>query len=160
MQIEEVKVEAVTNFIYLFFWQILFLGAPKSLQMVTAAMTLKHACSLEESFDKPRQDVPKQRHHFIDKGLFGESYGFYSCHAWMELDHKESWVWKTDAFEVWCWRRFLRVPWTSRRSNQSILKEINFEYLLEGLLLKLTLQYFVHLMRRANLLEKTRCWER
>ena len=61
---------------------------------------------------------------------------------------------KIDAFELWCWKRLLRVPWTARRSNQSILKEINPEYLLEGLLLKLKLQYFGHLMQRVDSLEK------
>ena len=63
---------------------------------------------------------------------------------------------KIDAFELWCWRRLLRVPWTARRANQSILKEISLEYSLEGLMLKLKLQYFGHLMRRADLCEKTR----
>ena len=63
--------------------------------------------------------------------------------------------WRIDAFEVWCWRRLLRVPWTARRSNQSILMEINPEYSLEGLMLKLKLQHFGHLMRRTNSLEKT-----
>ena len=73
----------------------------------------------------------------------------------------ESWTikkaehWRIDAFELWCWRSLLRVPWTSRRSNQSILKEINPEYSLEGLILKLKLQYFGHLIWRTNLLEKT-----
>ena len=62
---------------------------------------------------------------------------------------------KIDAFELWCWRRLLRVPWTARRSNQSILKEISPEYSLEGLMLKLKLQYFGHLMRRVDSLEKT-----
>ena len=62
---------------------------------------------------------------------------------------------RIDAFELWCWRRLLRVPWTARRSNQSILKEINPEYSLKGLMLKLKLQYSVHLMQRANSLEKT-----
>ena len=62
---------------------------------------------------------------------------------------------RTDAFELWCWRRFLRVPWTARRSNQSILKEINPGISLEGMMLKLKLQYFGHLMRRVDLLEKT-----
>ena len=62
---------------------------------------------------------------------------------------------RIDAFELWCWRRLLRVPWTARRSNQSILKEINPEYSLEGLMLKLKLQYFDHLIQRANSLEKT-----
>ena len=67
---------------------------------------------------------------------------------------------RTDAFELWCWRRLLRVPWTTKRTNQSILKEINPEYSLEGLMLKLELQYFGHLMQRAHSLEKTLCWER
>ena len=62
---------------------------------------------------------------------------------------------RIDAFELWCWRRLLRVPWTPRRSNQSILKEISPEYSLEGLMLKLKLQYFDHLMQKANSLEKT-----
>ena len=64
-------------------------------------------------------------------------------------------AWRISAFELWCWRRLLRVPWTAKRSNQSILKQINPEYSLEGLMLKLKLQYFGHLMRRANSLEKT-----
>ena len=74
----------------------------------------------------------------------------YRCESWT-IKKAESW--KTDAFKLWCWRRFLRVPWMARRSNQSILKEINPEYSLEGLMLKL--QYFGHLMWRANSLEKT-----
>ena len=81
-----------------------------------------------------------------------------SSHVQMwELDHKEGWAPKVEhyAFKVWCWRRLLRVPWTARRSNQSILKEINPEYSLEGLRLKLKLQYFVHLMQRADSSEKT-----
>ena len=81
-----------------------------------------------------------QRHFFANKCLSSQSYGFSSSYVWMwELDYKESWVPKIDAFELWCWRRLLRVPWTARRSNQSILKEINPEYSLEGLMLKLKL---------------------
>ena len=72
-----------------------------------------------------------------------------------ESDIKKSEHWRIDASELWCWRRLLKVPWTVRRSNQSILKEINPEYPLEGLMRKLKLQYFGHLMRRANSLEKT-----
>ena len=68
---------------------------------------------------------------------------------------KKAEQWRIDAFELWCWRRLLRVPWTARRSNQSILKEISPEYSFEGLKLKLKLQYFGHLMRRPDLLEKT-----
>ena len=71
-----------------------------------------------------------------------------------ELDHKESLAPRIDAFELWCWRRLLRVPWTARRSNESILKEISPEYSLEGLMLKLKLQYFDHLMQRSDSLEK------
>ena len=75
----------------------------------------------------------------------------YGCESWTI---KKADSWKIDAFE-WCWRRLLRVPWTARRSNQSILKEISPEYSLEGLMLKLKLQYFGHLMRRTDSLEKT-----
>ena len=76
----------------------------------------------------------------------------YECESYTI---KEAECQKIDAFELWCWRRFLSVPWTARRSNQSILKEINPEYSLEGLMLKLKLQYFGHLIRRADSVEKT-----
>ena len=76
----------------------------------------------------------------------------YGCESWT-INKAESQ--RIDAFELWCWRRLLRVPWTARRSNQSIVKEISPEYSLEGLMLKLKLQYFGHLMQRANSLEKT-----
>ena len=100
--------------------------------------------------------IKKPRHHFADKGPHSQSYGFSSSHVQMwELDPKKTLQWRTDAFELWCWRRLLRVLWTARRSNQSILKEINPEYSLEGLMLKLKLQYFGHLMQRADSLEKT-----
>ena len=91
------------------------------------------------------------------KGPYSQSYGFSSSHVWMwELDQKESYKhWRTDAFELRCWRRLLTVPWTTRTSNRSILKEISPEYSLEGLRLKLKLQYFVHLISRTDSLEKT-----
>ena len=76
----------------------------------------------------------------------------YGCESWTI---KKAECQRIDAFELWCWRRFLRVPWTAKRSNQSILKEISPEYSLEGPMLKLTLQYFDHLMRRIDSLEKT-----
>ena len=76
----------------------------------------------------------------------------YGCESWTI---KKVECWRIDAFELWCWRRLLRVPWTARRSNQFILKDISPEYSLEGLMLKLKLQYFGHLMWRTNLLEKT-----
>ena len=76
----------------------------------------------------------------------------HGCESWTIKKAERQ---RIDAFELWCWRRLLKVPWTARRSNQSILKEINPEYSLEGLMLKLKLQYFGHLMRRGNSLEKT-----
>ena len=76
----------------------------------------------------------------------------YGCESWTIRKAKRQ---RIDAFELWCWRRLLRVPWTARRSNQSILKENSPEYLLEGLMLKLKLQYFGHLMGRVDSLEKT-----
>ena len=100
----------------------------------------------EKSNDQPRQHIKKQRHHFADKGLYSQSYGFSSSHVQMwELDHKEkAECWRIDAFELLCWRILLTVPWTPRKSNQLILKEINPEYSLEALMLKL--QYFGYLM--------------
>ena len=138
-QIEGDKMETVTDFIFL---------DSKSLQMVTATMKLKDACCLEENYDKPRQHIKKQRHHFCQqKSIYSQSYGFpvvmYRCERWTI---KKAECQRIDAFELWCWRRLLRVPWSTRRSNQSILKDISPEYSLEGLTLKLKLQYFGHLM--------------
>ena len=76
----------------------------------------------------------------------------YGCESWITKKAESRII---DAFELWCWKRLLRVPWTARRSNQSILKEISPEYSLEGLMLKLKLQYFGHLMQRIDSLEKT-----
>ena len=92
----------------------------------------------------------------LTKVHISQSYGFSSSHVQMECwAIKKAEHQRIDAFELWCWRRLLRVPWTPRRSNQSILKEINPECSLEGLMLKLNLQYFGHLIRRTNSLEKT-----
>ena len=137
--------------------QTLFWGAPKSLQMVIAAMKLKDAYSLEGKLWQPRQHIKKQRHYFVNKGLSSQGYGFSGSHVWIwELDYKESWAPKNWCFELWCWRRLLRVPWTTRRSNQSILKEISPGCSLEGLMLKLKLQYFSHL----TYWKRPWCWER
>ena len=107
-------------------------------------------------YDQPRQHIRKQRHYFANKGPSSQGYGFSSSHVWMwELDNKKAEHQRTDAFELWCWTRLLRVPWTARGSNQSILKEIRPEYSLEGLMLKLKLQYFGYLMQRTDSLEKT-----
>ena len=138
--------ETVADFI---FW------APKSLQMVIAAMKLKDT-PWKVSYDQLRQHIKKQRHYFVNKVPYNQGYGFSSGHVWMwELDYKEIWLRRIDAFEPLHWRRLLRVPWTARRSNQSILKEINPGCSLKGLMLKLKLQYFGHLMWRADSLEKT-----
>ena len=125
---------------------------------MTSAFSWQNSISLwPVSFhDHPRQHVKKQRHYFANKDRSSQGYGFSSRHVWMwELDYKERWAQRIDAFELWCWRRFLRVPWTARRSNQSILKEISPECSLEGLKLKLKLQYFGHLIQRADSSEKT-----
>ena len=106
---------------------------------------------------KFRQHIKKQRHYFADKGPSSQSFVFfpvvmYGCESW---NIKKAECRRIDAFELWCWRRLLRVPWTARRSNQSILKEISPVCSLEGLTLKLKLQYFGHLMQRADSFEKT-----
>ena len=99
-------------------WQTFLSWAPKSLQMMTAAMKLKDPCSLKGSYDKPRQHIKKQRHHLANKGPYSQSYGFCSSHVRMwELHHKEGWALKIDVFKLWCWRRHLRVRWTARKST-------------------------------------------
>ena len=111
----------------------------------------------KESYGQPRQGIKKQRHHFVNKGPSSQGYGFSSSHVWCEgwtikkTEHR--WI---DAFELWCWTRvrLLWVLWHTRGSNQSILKEINHECSLEGLMLKLKLQYFGHLMWRADSYKK------
>ena len=124
--------------------------------MLTAAMKLKDACSLEKkTYDQPRQHIKKQRHYFANKGPYSKvmvsPVVMYRCGSW---NIQKAECRRIDAFELWCWRRLLRVPWTERGSNQSILKEISPEYSLEGLMLKLKFQYFGHLMRRTDSLEK------
>ena len=112
--------------------------------------------SWKKSYDQPRQHIKKQRHYFANKGPSSYSYislvVMYGCESWTikEAEHQ-----RIDTFELWCWRGLLRVPWTARRSSQSVLKQISPEYSLEGLMLKLKLQCFGHLMRRTDSLEKT-----
>ena len=119
-------------------------------------MKLKNACCLEEKQWQNQTAFKKQGHYFANKGPSSQSYGFpvvmYGCESWTI---KKAECRRTDAFELWYWRRRLRVPWTAKRSNQSILREISPEYSLEGLMLKLKLQYFGHLMQRADSSEKT-----
>ena len=110
--------------------------------------------SWQESDDKPRLCVENQRHCSADKGPYSQGCGLpsghYSCESWTtkKAEHQS-----IDAFGLWCWRRLLKVPWTARRSNQSILRELNPEYSLEGL--KLKLQYFGHLTQTDNSVEKS-----
>ena len=110
----------------------------------------------KKSYDQHRWHIEKQRHHFANKGPSSQGYGFpvvmYGCETWTV---KKAESWRIDAFELWCWRRPLRVPWAVRRSNQSILKEISPGCSLEGLMLKLKLQYFGHVMQRVDSLKKT-----
>ena len=110
----------------------------------------------KESYDQPTQHIQKQRHYFANKGLSVKAMVFpvvmYGCESWTV---KKAECQRIGAFELWCWRRLLQVPWTARRSNQSILKETSLGCSLEGLMLKLKFQYFGHLMQRVDSLEKT-----
>ena len=145
-QIDGATVETVADFI---FW-----GAPKSLQMVITTMKLR--CLLLgrklmtnlDSILKSRNITLSTKVCLVKAMVFPVV--MYGCESWTikKAEHQ-----RIDAFELWCWRRLLRVSWTARRSNQSILKEISREYSLEGLMLKL--QYFGHLLWRSNSLEKT-----
>ena len=137
-------------------WQTLIFWPPKSLQMVTAAMKLR--CLLLgrkvmtnlDSILKIR-DITLLTKFRLVKAMFFPVV-MYGCESWTV---KKAESWRNDAFGLWCWRRLLRVPWTARRSNQSILKEISPGCSFEGLMLKVKLQYFGHLMWRVDSLEKT-----
>ena len=149
-EIDGETVETVSDFI---FW------VPKSLQMVTAAMRLKDAYSLEgklwkvmtnlDSVFKSRDITFPTKVRLVKAMVFPVV--MYGCESWTV---KKAECQRIDAFELWCWRRLFRVPWTARRSNQSIVK-ISPGISLEGMTLKLKLQYFGHLMRRVDSLEKT-----
>ena len=110
----------------------------------------------KKSYDQPRQHIKKQRHTLPTKVSLVKVMVFpvvtYGCESWTIKKAERR---RIDAFELWCWRRLLRVPWTARRPNQSILEEITPEYSLEGWMLKLELHYFGHLMRRTDSLELT-----
>ena len=110
----------------------------------------------KKSYDQPRQNIKKQRHYFANKGPSSQSYGFSSSHVWMwELDYKESWVPKNWSFWTVVLEKTLESPLDSKTSSQSILKEISTEHSLEGMMLKLKLQYFGYLMGRVDSFEKT-----
>ena len=117
------KVETVADFI--------FLGS-KTTADCDCSHEIKSLTPWKKSYDKTRQHIKRQRHHFVGKGLYSQSYGFSSSCVWMwELYHKESWAPKNWCFQTVALGRLLRVSWTARRSNQSILKEISPEYSLE-----------------------------
>ena len=140
--------EKVTDFI--------FLGS-KIIEDGDCSHEIKRGLLLGWKTDQPRHHIKMQRHYFANKGPSSHRYGFSSSHVWMwELDYKESWVPKNWCFWTVVLEKTLEVPWTARKSNQSILKEISPEYSLEGLMLKLKLQYFGYLMQRTDSLEKTR----
>ena len=115
----------------------------------------------KKSYDQPKQHIKKQRHYLANKGPSSQNYVFsgshYGCESWTL---KKAECQRIDDFELWCWRRCFESPWTARRSNQSMLKKISPEYSWEGLMLKLKLQYFGHLIGRADSLEKTLMLER
>ena len=133
-----------------------FWGAPKSLQMAAAAMKLRHlllgrkAMTNLDSILTSRDITLSTKLCIVKTVVFQQL--CYGCESWTVKKAERP---RIDAFELWCWRRLLRVPWTARRTNQSILKEISPEYSLEGLMLKLKVQSFGHLMRRTDSLEKT-----
>ena len=138
-------------------WETLFLGAPQSLQMVIALMKLKDVCSLEEKLMTNLDSILKNRDiTLLTKVCLVKAMVFpvviYECESWTVKKAERR---RMEAFELWCWRSLLQVPQTARRSNQSILKEISPWCSLEGVMLKLKLQYFGHLMRRADSLEKS-----
>ena len=134
--------------------QTLFFWAPKITTDGDCSHEIKRRLFLGRKAMTNLDSILKKRHYFASKGPSCQSCGFSSSYAWMwKLDHKEAEHRRIDAFELWCWRRLLRVPWTARSSKESILKEINHEYSLERLRLKL--QYFGHLMQRVDSLEKT-----
>ena len=145
-QIEGGKVEIVADFIF---------GGSKITGDDECSMKVMLS-SWKESYDKPGQCIKKQRHHFADKGPYSQSDGFSSSHVRMwELDHKEGWALKNWCFQTVVLEKTLQSPLDSKEVNQSILREINFEYSLEGLMLKMKRQYFGHLIWRADSLEKT-----
>ena len=130
-------------------WQTLFFGAPKLLQMVTAAMKLKDACSLEGN-------IKNQRHYFANKGPSGQSYGFSSSHVWMwELDYKESWAPKNWCFWTVVLEKTLESPLDCKEIKSVHPKGSQSRIFIRRMMLKLKLQYSGHLMWRIDSLEKT-----
>ena len=137
-QIEGEKMEVVTNF--------LLLGS-KITTDGDCSHEIRRQLLLAKKAVSNLDSVLKNRHYSADKGPYSQGYGLpsshYGCESWTL---KKAECQRIDAFKLWCWRRLLKVPWSARRSNHSVSREINPEYSLEGLMLKLKLQYFGHLM--------------
>ena len=137
-------------------WQTLFFGFQNSdcsHEIKRRLLLGRKAVTNLDSILRGRDITSLAKVHLVKAMVFPAV--MYGCKSWTI---KKAEHWRIDASELWCWRRLLRVSWTPRRSSQSILKEINPEYSLEGLVLKLKFQYFGHLMRRADSLEKTQIW--
>ena len=152
-QIEGGKVEVVTDF--------LFLGSKITVDSGCSHEIRRHlllsrkAMTSLDSVLKSRDITLPTKVHIVKAMVFPVV--AYCCESWTIKKGEHQ---RTDAFKLWCWRRLLRVPWTTRISSQSILREINPEYSLEGLMVKLKLQYFAHLIQAPNSLEKIWCWKR
>ena len=152
-QVDGEKIETVADFIFL---DSKITVDGDCSQKIERHLLLGKAMTDLDSVLKNRKEKRMQRYHVANNGPYSQSYGFSSSHVWMwELDHKEGWLLKNWFFWIVVLEKTLENPWTERRSNQSILKEINLKYSLRGLGLKLKLQYFGHLMQRQNSLEKT-----
>ena len=143
-------------------WQTLFFGAPKSLQMVDCTYEIKRRLLLGrkvmtnlDSILKSRDITFPTKVHLVKAMVFPVV--MCGCESWTV---KKAERWRIDAFELWCWRRLLRIPWTARRSNQSILNEISTEYSLEGVMLKLKLQYVATWCEELTRLKRPWWWER
>ena len=145
-QIDGKTMETVTDFIFL---------SSKITTDGDCSHEIKR-CLLLGRKGQPRQHIQKQRHYFANKGPTSQTMVFpvvmYGCESWTI---KKAEHWRIEAFELWCWRRLLRVPWTARRSNLSFLKAVIPEYSLEGLMMKLKFQYFGYLMWRTDSFEET-----
>ena len=152
-QIDGKTMETVTDFI---------LGGPKitvdgdcSHEIKRCLLLGRKAMTNQDSILKCRDVTLPTKVHLVKAMVF--LVVMYGCESWTR---KKAEHWRTDSFELWCWRRLLRVPWTARRSNQSILKKISPKYSLEGLMLTLKLQYFSHLMQSIDSLKSPWCWEK
>ena len=147
-QIDGETVETVTDFIFL--GSKMTAGGDCSHEIKRHLLFGRKAMTNLDSILKSRDITLPTKVHLVKAMVF--PIVMYGCESWTikKAEHR-----RTDAFEMWCWKRLLRIPWTSKRSNQSILQEISPEYSLERLMLKLKLQYFGHLMRRTDSLEKT-----